>query len=294
MNKILFWGTNSLLSRIVFSVLLNAGIFPHTKTTLLLHTPHHQTNPLLPPPNITQLPVAPPTIAGIAWHNHIPVWEIGNLNHTDTHRFIAQLQPDLAIVACFPQKFPPDLLAIPRLGFVNLHPSLLPAFRGPVPLFWQFRAGLTEIGVTLHHMDTQFDTGDILAQTSVTLPLGCSGQEADRLCAKAGGELLVREMPAIFAQTHTPLPQTKTSASYYTFPTDSHFTLNPAWTAQHAFHFMRGTAEWQRPYTIQHQNKKITLTHALQITDTPPQILFPQTIAIPFANNQYLIAQTPT
>lgn len=83
---------------------------------------------------------------------------------------LSGLEPDLILVTGFPRLLPPEVLALPRLGCVNAHPALLPAYRGPDPIFWQFYNGEPELGLTLHRMDGTFDTGAILAQGSA--PIG--------------------------------------------------------------------------------------------------------------------------
>jgi methionyl-tRNA formyltransferase len=77
---------------------------------------------------------------------------------------LASVEPDLVICMGFPWKIPPSALAVPRLGWVNGHPSLLPRHRGPIPIAWAIRAGDEEIGFTIHRMDAELDTGPILAQ----------------------------------------------------------------------------------------------------------------------------------
>ncbi|MCA9873849.1 MAG: hypothetical protein KC441_09345, partial [Anaerolineales bacterium] len=128
---------------------------------------------------VSQLPLLTPfaaaTIVSIAWQQSIPVYEIGDLNASDTRDCLAGLQPDIACVACFDRRIPGGVLAIPRHGFLNVHPSLLPDFRGPAPLFWTFREGIRATGVTVHFMDEGLDTGDIVLQTPLTLPDGISG-----------------------------------------------------------------------------------------------------------------------
>jgi methionyl-tRNA formyltransferase len=83
---------------------------------------------------------------------------------------LASLEPDIVLCMGFPWKIPPDALAVPRLGWLNGHPSLLPRHRGPVPIAWAIRNGDEEVGVTFHRMDAELDTGPILAQSSY--PLG--------------------------------------------------------------------------------------------------------------------------
>ena len=77
------------------------------------------------------------------------------------------LEPDLVVCFAFPWLIPAEALAVPPLGWVNCHPSLLPAYRGPTPISWAVRNGETEIGITFHRMDATFDTGPILAQGSI-------------------------------------------------------------------------------------------------------------------------------
>jgi len=77
---------------------------------------------------------------------------------------LASVEPDLVVCMGFPWKIPPDALAVPRLGWLNGHPSLLPRHRGPLPVAWAIREGDEEIGITFHLMDAELDTGPILSQ----------------------------------------------------------------------------------------------------------------------------------
>ncbi|MDE3190471.1 MAG: methionyl-tRNA formyltransferase [Acidobacteriota bacterium] len=77
---------------------------------------------------------------------------------------LASMRPDLVVCMGFPWKIPPDALAVPPLGWLNGHPSLLPRHRGPVPMAWTIRAGDEEAGVTFHRMDADLDTGPVLVQ----------------------------------------------------------------------------------------------------------------------------------
>ena len=98
---------------------------------------------------------------------------------------------DLALCTGFPWLIPSDAIAVPRHGIVNGHPSLLPRYRGPYPVAWAVRNGEEEIGLTYHLMDASFDTGPVLAQTS--MPFGDETWETlqDTLAAAA---------PALLAQ----------------------------------------------------------------------------------------------
>jgi methionyl-tRNA formyltransferase len=78
-------------------------------------------------------------------------------------------EPDLAVCMGFGWRIRPDALAVPRLGILNSHPSLLPRWRGPNPFGWTFRGGDSEAGYTFHLMDADFDTGPILAQGAMPI-----------------------------------------------------------------------------------------------------------------------------
>jgi len=90
---------------------------------------------------------------------------------------LAAVRPDLVVCMGFPWKVPPDALAVPRLGWLNGHPSLLPHHRGPVPVAWTIRAGEEEFGVTFHRMEPDLDTGPILAQRAIPLGDYCEPEE---------------------------------------------------------------------------------------------------------------------
>jgi methionyl-tRNA formyltransferase len=78
-------------------------------------------------------------------------------------------EPDLALCTGFPWLIPAEAIAVPKHGIVNGHPSLLPHYRGPFPVAWAVRNGETEIGMSYHLMDAQFDTGNVLAQKRLPL-----------------------------------------------------------------------------------------------------------------------------
>jgi methionyl-tRNA formyltransferase len=96
---------------------------------------------------------------------------------------LASVQPDVVLCMGFPWKVPVDALAVPTHGWLNGHPSLLPRHRGPMPWAWAIRAGDEELGITFHRMDTQLDTGPILAQRS--FPIG-DYAEPEEMYARSG------------------------------------------------------------------------------------------------------------
>ena len=82
---------------------------------------------------------------------------------------LAPLRPDLIISGGFPWRIPRDVIDLPRVGAINMHPPLLPRHRGPNSVGWAFRDDDAEIGFTAHRLDADFDTGAILAQSRIPI-----------------------------------------------------------------------------------------------------------------------------
>lgn len=103
-----------------------------------------------------------------AYQLDVPVINFENsLKDEDFLEKIRALDIDLAVVCSYGKLFPKEFLATAKYGFVNVHPSLLPKYRGGNPYSHVIMNGETETGVTLHFMDEQFDTGEIIAQAKV-------------------------------------------------------------------------------------------------------------------------------
>lgn len=88
---------------------------------------------------------------------------------TSLARILRAYDPDVGLCSGFPWRITPEAIDAPRLGIVNGHPSMLPSYRGPIPMAWAVRNGEDEIGLTFHFMDASFDTGNVLAQVAIPL-----------------------------------------------------------------------------------------------------------------------------
>ena len=170
------------------------------------------------------LPIRSPfmnrTIVQIAWEQGIPVLEVSRLASPQTLEMLAGFRPDVICAACFPWRLPKVLLKIPPLGCLNVHPSLLPAYRGPSPGFWVLRSGEHSTGVTIHLMDEHLDSGDILLQEAFEIPAGITAAALEQRCSVLGGPLLARAVRALAAGTATRVKQDESRASYYSWPAD--------------------------------------------------------------------------
>jgi len=117
------------------------------------------------------------------------------------------LAPDVAVVVAFGRLISPRVLAIPRFGFVNVHPSLLPRHRGPSPVESAILAGDGETGVTTMLLDEGMDTGPILLQRAMAIGPREHAPELEARLARLGAELLVETLAGLARGEVVPTPQ---------------------------------------------------------------------------------------
>ena len=191
------------------------------------------------------------TIAQLAYAHALPLWEVVRLSDPLTIETLAAYQPDIICVSCFSQRIPRALLDIPRLGCLNVHPSLLPRNRGPVPLFWTLREGSGQTGVTIHLMDEGMDSGDILAQQVISVPEGISYTALEASCANIGGKLLARTAWELFRGQAARIRQDEGESSYHSFPEREDYRVSVAeWSAEHVYNFICGVGMWGEPVAL--------------------------------------------
>jgi methionyl-tRNA formyltransferase len=126
---------------------------------------------------------------------------------------LAPLKPDLIVSGGFPWLIPNDVLALPRLGAINLHAALLPRYRGPAALEWALRKGDAETGFTVHRLSSDFDTGPILAQARIPI---ADEDDFESLSSKFGPVLpgLLQQALERVARGDPGEPQNEAEATY--------------------------------------------------------------------------------
>ncbi|MBD2652475.1 methionyl-tRNA formyltransferase [Synechocystis sp. FACHB-383] len=157
----------------------------------------------------------PSPVKGVAMQAGIPVWQPERVKRCgETLAKLRNCQADFFVVVAYGQLLSSEILAMPRLGCINVHGSLLPKYRGAAPLQWAIANGETETGVTTMLMDEGMDTGAMLLKTST--PIGLLDNLTaigDRL-AKSGAELLVQTLRELDGAKLQPTPQAETEATY--------------------------------------------------------------------------------
>lgn len=180
---------------------------------------------------------------------NIPYNYLWKNNAEDVERWVKSLAPDLIVVYSMSQLLKESFLEIPRLGVINLHPSFLPSYRGPNPDFWQYHDMETHPGATVHYLDAGEDTGDILFQERIHVPLGAkSPARLDTLVGELGVRLLLKAVNAI-AQGAAPRiaqPAQSPTARARNLRDDEHASIIEwdEWPIERVWNVLRGTESW--------------------------------------------------
>ncbi len=145
---------------------------------------------------------------------------------TDILTWLGKFQPDVVLVKTFPWKIPSVALKIPKYGFINFHYAPLPEFRGTNPLFWMIKAQVSEGGVTVHKMDENFDSGDILFMKKVPIyPDASFGMLIGQL-AFVGAELVIPLLNGLMQNNLSVTKQNGELANWYARPKAEDLTIH--------------------------------------------------------------------
>ncbi|MBA2287068.1 MAG: methionyl-tRNA formyltransferase [Ktedonobacteraceae bacterium] len=282
--RVLFLGMESNFSYPPLRALLEHGIEVAAVVMPASPMPGHESRAIRPrerpQSRHTALPLLNaalhPSLSRLAWEQQIPLWEVQRLADPETLSVLASYQPDLICVACFSKRIPRVLLELPRLGCLNVHPSLLPAYRGPVPLFWTLRDGCQQGGVTVHLMDEGMDTGAILVQAPIVVPDGISYAELEARCASLGGELLARSAWDLYQGRAVCRTQDEARSSYQPFPSAEDFVVPvEQWSARYVYNFICGVADWGGPITLQTGSRSFVIQEAISYSHDMKHEIFP-------------------
>jgi methionyl-tRNA formyltransferase len=158
--------------------------------------------------------VQPSPVKALALAHGLPVWQPATLRDEAAHQRLAEVGADVMVVAAYGMILPPAILAVPRLGCLNIHASLLPRWRGAAPIQRAIEAGDHETGITIMQMDAGLDTGPMLmAQALPIAPDETASQLHDRL-ADLGAALIVRALDELAAGRLSPVAQPEAGVTY--------------------------------------------------------------------------------
>lgn len=185
---------------------------------------------------------------------------------------LERLKPDVIVVAAFGQILPERILNIPRYGCINVHASLLPAYRGAAPIQWAVIDGLEETGITIMYMEKGLDTGDIICQRRVKLSPEETGGSLFEHLAVEGADLLVETLEQLENGTAVRRKQDDSKSSYAKMLSKDMGRLDFTQDAVILERLIRGLNPWPSAYTrVNGKTLKIYMAEVLKEEETAGQ-----------------------
>lgn len=169
---------------------------------------------------------------------------------------------DVILISCYGKRLPAEIIKLASKGCYNMHPSLLPHFRGPEPVFWQMKAGV-DVGVSWHCVEKNFDAGDLVAQKKVLLDEGLDYLTICSQLAETGADLMLNLLSDLRQNRLIATPQDSTAASYYHYPQKNDFEITLNTSARQLYNFISATRIFSMPYPCLIEGRQFYLVEAL-------------------------------
>ncbi len=195
-----------------------------------------------------QVLTSPPVVETARAHQ-IECLQPKTLKTEEIDEMLLDSDAEAAVVVAYGKLIPSRLLEIPRHGFINLHPSLLPRHRGPSPIQWALVCGDRATGVTTMQIDEGMDTGPILLQRRVTIEPGETAEMLSPRLAEIGAELIVRTLDELEQGTVKPRPQPSDGANTTPLLRRNFAKVDWSMPARQLVNRLRGFTPWPGLYT---------------------------------------------
>jgi methionyl-tRNA formyltransferase len=179
----------------------------------------------------------------------IPVHQPEKIRAPEAQELLQKLASDVIVIIAYGQIFPARLLPIPKLGWINLHASLLPKYRGAAPINWAIVNGEAKTGVTSMRIDAGMDTGEMLLQRELDIGPSETAPELAARMSELGAPLMVETLRGLAAGKILPRPQAHEQASSAPMLKKEDGRVDWSRPAQETFNRIRGFAPWPGAYT---------------------------------------------
>ncbi len=190
-----------------------------------------------------------PPVKEKALEYNLPVYQPVKVKDEAFIKILEEYAPDCIVVAAFGQILPKAILDLPRYGCVNVHASLLPAYRGAAPIQWVIINGESKTGITTMQMNAGLDTGDMLLKTETDITSEETGESLFNKLAAMGGPLLLETLEGLEAGTVVPEKQDDSLSCYAPMLKKDMGVINWAQSALEIERLIRGLNPWPSAYT---------------------------------------------
>jgi len=177
------------------------------------------------------------------------VYQPETIKSESSQDFLKRVAPDAVVIIAYGQIVPARLLTIPRLGWINLHASLLPRYRGAAPIHWAIANGETITGLTTMQIDAGMDTGPTLSRREVEIGSDETAPELAARMSTIGAELIVQSLLGFDRGEISPAPQDEKGATYAPILKKEDGRIDWGQLSQQVYNRMRGFFPWPGSYS---------------------------------------------
>lgn len=213
--------------------------------------------------------LTPPPVKVYAEEQGIAVYQPTTLKSDEARETITALAPDLIVVTAYGRILPPWILELPTHGCVNVHGSLLPAYRGAAPMQRAIMDGTTRTGITTMKMDAGLDTGDMLLSGEVAIAEDDDFEALHDKLGECSARVLLDTLRGIREGTLTPKKQDDTKATYAAKIEKTDCRLDFSLSAKHLHDQIRGLSPFPLAFTKTPDGKLLKVVKAEIVGDVP-------------------------
>ena len=217
--------------------------------------------------------LTPPTVKVLAQRHNIPVWQPNKLS--DIAEDVKKIGPAVGVLVSYGKIIPQSVIDLFTPGIINVHPSLLPRYRGPTPIESAIKNGDKRTGVTIMQLSAAMDAGPIYVAQSYPLTGKETRPDLYRALADVGSDLLLETLPSILDNSLQPKPQDESQAVYCQLLKKSDAQIDPSTiSAAQGERLIRAHLGFPKSkLTIQGRECIITRAHVDTVQKTPLDVL---------------------
>ncbi|MFL4616226.1 methionyl-tRNA formyltransferase [Staphylococcus aureus] len=194
--------------------------------------------------------MTPPPVKKVAMKYDLPVYQPEKLSGSEELEQLLQLDVDLIVTAAFGQLLPESLLALPKIGAINVHASLLPKYRGGAPIHQAIIDGEQETGITIMYMVKKLDAGDIISQRAIEIEQQDDVGSMHEKLSFLGANLLKETLPSIIDGTNDSVVQNESEATFASNINREDEKIDWTLSAEQIYNHIRGLSPWPVAYTV--------------------------------------------
>ena len=230
------------------------------------------------------------SVKELALEYNIPILQPNRIKDKDAVNQVKAFQPDIIIAVAYGQLLPRELIEFPEYGCINIHASLLPAYRGSAPINWSIIKGEKESGVTTMYMDEGMDTGDIIYQQKVKIEEDMTAGELYDILADLGSSLILKTLDHVEKKIEPRTKQEDEKSSHAPMLTKDTGKVHWNKSSEEIFNLIRGTNPWPVAST-NHEGKRLKIHTSKRYTEELSSDITPGTI-IKYVKGRGLLVKT--